>query len=125
ASFFRCSLVPARSCSPSRFVQTVSNRPVDAIALCIVVACASGAVSPPPPPPPPPPGPPPPPPAWVQVWSYEFEGPAGSRVDPAKWGSDLGDGCPGVCGWGNNERESYTSDTANIRLNGLGQLAIT
>jgi beta-glucanase (GH16 family) len=62
---------------------------------------------------------------WVQVWSDEFDGPAGSRVDTTRWGYDLGDGCPGVCGWGNNEREYYTSDTANIRLNGLGQLAIT
>jgi hypothetical protein len=37
---------------------------------------------------------------------------------------DLGDGCPGICGWGNTE-EFYTSDTSNIALNGQGQLAIT
>ncbi len=61
---------------------------------------------------------------WVQVWSDEFEGPVGSRVDSTKWGYDIGDGCPGVCGWGNNEREYYRSDTANIRLNGQGQLEI-
>lgn len=103
-------------------MQAVSHHPVTAIALCAVFACASGAVSPPPPPPPP--GPPPPPPVWVQVWSDEFEGPAGSRVDTTKWGYDIGDGCPGVCGWGNNEREYYRSDTANIRLNGQGQLEI-
>jgi len=98
-------------------MQALSHQSVTAIALCVVLACASGAVSPPPPPPPP--GPPPPPPVWVQVWSDEFEGPAGSRVDTTKWGFDLGGG-----GWGNNEREYYTSDTANVRLNGRGELEI-
>lgn len=58
------------------------------------------------------------------MWSDEFEGPAGSHVDTTKWVYDLGDGCPGVCGWGNKEREYYRSDTANIRLNGQGQLEI-
>jgi len=60
----------------------------------------------------------------VQVWSDEFEGPAGSSVDATKWGFEPGDGCPNVCGWGNNEKEYYTSDTANIQLNGQGQLRI-
>src|SRR3989449_4582056 len=100
-------------------MQTVSHRPITAIALCVVLACASGAVSPPPPPPPPPPGPPPPPPVWVLVWSDEFDGPASSSVDTTKSGFDLGGG-----GWGNNEREYYTSDTANVRLNGQGELEI-
>ncbi len=103
-------------------MQALSHHPVTAIALCVVLACASGAVSPPPPPPP---GPPPPPPVWVQVWSDEFEGPAGARVDSTRWRYDTGDGCPAVCGWGNNEREFYTADTANIKQNGLGQLEIT
>jgi len=58
------------------------------------------------------------------VWSDEFDGAAGSSVDSNKWHFDLGDGCPGVCGWGNNEREYYRSDTSNIRLNGSGQLEI-
>jgi beta-glucanase (GH16 family) len=62
---------------------------------------------------------------WVQVWSDEFEGAAGTRVDTAHWRYDTGDGCPGNCGWGNSEKEYYTSDTANIALNGQGQLAIT
>jgi len=60
----------------------------------------------------------------VQVWSDEFDGPAGSSVDTTKWGFDVGDGCPNVCGWGNNEKEFYSSDTANIQLNGQGQLQI-
>ncbi|PYO94150.1 MAG: hypothetical protein DMD62_06860 [Gemmatimonadetes bacterium] len=61
---------------------------------------------------------------WVQIWSDEFDGPAGSSVDTTKWGFDVGDGCPNVCGWGNNEKEYYSSDSANIRLNGQGQLQI-
>ena len=62
---------------------------------------------------------------WVQVWSDEFDGPAGSPVDATKWNYDLGDGCGnGSCGWGNNEKEYYTSDPENISLNGQGQLAI-
>ncbi|HYT63761.1 MAG TPA: glycoside hydrolase family 16 protein [Gemmatimonadales bacterium] len=88
-----------------------------ALLIGAAVACASGAatVSPPPHPPPP---------RWVQVWSDEFNGPADAPVDTTKWHFDLGDGCPGVCGWGNNEKEYYRSDTANIRLNGSGQLQI-
>jgi beta-glucanase (GH16 family) len=62
---------------------------------------------------------------WVQVWSDEFSDTAGAGIDTTKWHYDTGDGCPGVCGWGNNEKEYYTSDTANIALNGQGQLAIT
>lgn len=61
---------------------------------------------------------------WVQVWSDEFDGPAGASIDTSKWKYDLGDGCPGVCGWGNNEKEYYRSDTANIQLNGQGLLQI-
>ena len=92
-------------------------------ALGALLACASrGALAPPPPPPPP--GPPPPPPSWKLVWSDEFNGTAGSKVDTTHWNYDRGDGCPGVCGWGNNEREYYTSDTANIQQNGQGQLQI-
>jgi len=88
----------------------------------VALACASGAgtVAPPPPPP----GPPPPPPSWTLVWSDEFTGPAGTKVDSTYWRYDIGDGCPGVCGWGNNEKEYYTSDTANIQLNGQGQVQI-
>ena len=62
---------------------------------------------------------------WIQVWSDEFDGPAGSRVDGTKWGYDIGDGCrEGNCGWGNDEKEYYTDASENIALNGEGQLAI-
>ena len=60
-----------------------------------------------------------------QVWVDEFDGPAGSRVDSTKWHYDLGDGCQsGNCGWGNQEKEWYTSASENVSLNGRGQLQI-
>jgi len=60
-----------------------------------------------------------------QVWADEFDGPAGSRVDSAKWHYDLGDGCQsGNCGWGNQEKEWYSSASENVSLNGQGQLQI-
>ena len=48
------------------------------------------------------------------VWSDEFNKPG--VPDPNKWGYDLGDGCPNVCGWGNNELEYYTNDPKNVRV---------
>jgi len=62
---------------------------------------------------------------YTQVWSDEFDGAAGSSVDPAKWSFDLGDGCTaGICGWGNNEKEYYTNASDNVSLDGQGHLAI-
>ncbi|HKR08754.1 MAG TPA: glycoside hydrolase family 16 protein [Gemmatimonadaceae bacterium] len=69
--------------------------------------------------------PPPPQLVWKQTWSDEFDGPAGGAVDAAKWTNDIGDGCnQGNCGWGNNEKEYYSADAANISTNGQGQLVI-
>lgn len=48
------------------------------------------------------------------VWSDEFDKPG--APDAAKWNYDLGDGCPNVCGWGNNELEYYTNDAKNVRV---------
>jgi beta-glucanase (GH16 family) len=56
--------------------------------------------------------------AWTLVWSDEFTQPDGSAPDPAKWTYDIGAG-----GWGNNEPESYTSRTNNVRIEN-GQLVI-
>lgn len=39
------------------------------------------------------------------VWSDEFN--YTGLPDSAKWGYDLGDGCPNICGWGNNELQYY------------------
>jgi len=64
-------------------------------------------------------------PCWAQaqdrklIWSDEFEGPAGSPPDPAKWVYDLGGG-----GWGNRELETYTDSRANSYLDGEGHLVI-
>jgi beta-glucanase (GH16 family) len=67
---------------------------------------------------------PPPTITWTQVWSDEFDGPAGTPVDGTRWTFDLGDGCPAVCGWGNNEKEYYTNSPDNASLDGQGNLAI-
>jgi beta-glucanase (GH16 family) len=48
------------------------------------------------------------------VWSDEFENKG--IPDATKWNYDLGDGCPDVCGWGNNELEYYTNDPKNVRV---------
>ena len=37
-------------------------------------------------------------------WSDEF---TGSQLDTNYWEYQIGDGCPNLCGWGNDERESY------------------
>lgn len=54
------------------------------------------------------------------VWSDEFNGPAGSAVDSAKWTFDVGG-----TGWGNNELEYYTNSTNNAAMDGAGNLVIT
>lgn len=57
---------------------------------------------------------------WQLVWNDEFEG---DRVDTGKWSFQVGDGCDiGLCGWGNNELQSYT--TSNATVEG-GKLVIT
>ena len=48
------------------------------------------------------------------VWSDEFNNPG--QPDSSRWNYDLGDGCPNVCGWGNNELEYYTKDSKNVRV---------
>jgi beta-glucanase (GH16 family) len=41
------------------------------------------------------------------------------------WSYDLGDGCAsGICGWGNQEFQQYTSDPTNVRVES-GELIIT
>ena len=57
--------------------------------------------------------------AWVQTWADEFEGGAGQRPDPTKWGAEVGGS-----GFGNNEQEYYTDSAANASLDGKGNLAI-
>ncbi|AHG93162.1 glycoside hydrolase family 16 (plasmid) [Gemmatirosa kalamazoonensis] len=61
-----------------------------------------------------------PPAQWALAWSDEFDGPAGATFDRAKWTADTGGG-----GWGNQEREFYTTRPENVSLDGAGHLVIT
>jgi beta-glucanase (GH16 family) len=60
------------------------------------------------------------PPPGDLVWADEFEGPAGSSPNAAKWGFDVGGG-----GWGNNELQYYTPSPQNASLDGHGDLIIS
>ena len=63
---------------------------------------------------------------WSLVWSDEFNDPAGTPPDPAKWGFEIGDGTVnGIPGWGNSELQYYTDSTDNAATDGLGNLHIT
>jgi len=42
------------------------------------------------------------------VWQDEFNF-EGSMPDTTKWSYDNGNGCPNLCGWGNNELQYYTT----------------
>src|SRR5262252_7123463 len=90
---------------PSRLVAALAASSALAIA-----ACGSGATTPTTPTPPAPATP---------AWSDEFDGPANAAPDAAKWTYDLGGG-----GWGNQELETYTNATDNVRLDGAGHLVI-
>lgn len=54
------------------------------------------------------------------VWRDDFDGPAGSAVDPTSWTHETGGG-----GWGNRELQRYRSGTSNAALDGAGHLVIT
>ena len=43
------------------------------------------------------------------VWADEFD--YSGLPDPSRWTYDVGDGCPRICGWGNNELQYYTEKT--------------
>jgi beta-glucanase (GH16 family) len=49
------------------------------------------------------------------VWADEFN--YQGLPDSSKWSYDSGDGCPNLCGWGNNELQYYTvRRAANARV---------
>jgi beta-glucanase (GH16 family) len=52
-------------------------------------------------------------PGLTLVWAEEFEGP---QVDPDAWTFEIGDGCPNLCGWGNNELQYYTDEEKNAKI---------
>jgi beta-glucanase (GH16 family) len=45
------------------------------------------------------------------IWQENFKG---SKLDTSVWNYEIGDGCPSVCGWGNNERQIYTNQNDKI-----------
>ena len=53
------------------------------------------------------------------LWSEEFDG---ARLSEASWNVELGDGCPQLCGWGNNEAQVYTRTNHRVEE---GKLVIT
>lgn len=50
------------------------------------------------------------------VWQEDFKA---SQLDESVWNYELGDGCPNICGWGNNERESYTKENHQLHKGNL------
>jgi beta-glucanase (GH16 family) len=57
--------------------------------------------------------------AMTLVWSDEFDA---GQLDPEVWYFETGDGCPDLCGWGNNELQWYLPDSAQLSD---GSLVIT
>ncbi|NDI98929.1 glycoside hydrolase family 16 protein [Flavobacterium sp. LaA7.5] len=53
------------------------------------------------------------------VWEENFDG---NALNEQVWNYELGDGCPNICGWGNNERQIYTTDNHKVAN---GMLTIT
>jgi len=48
---------------------------------------------------------------YTLFWNDEFNG---SALDVSAWSNESGDGCPGLCNWGNNELQYYTSPPNNL-----------
>jgi beta-glucanase (GH16 family) len=44
-----------------------------------------------------------------------FEDFSDKTLNEAHWNYELGDGCPNLCGWGNNERQVYTRSNIEIK----------
>ena len=49
------------------------------------------------------------------IWYDEFDG---TVLNLDNWTYELGDGCPNLCGWGNNELQEYTDDNHRLE-NGM------
>ena len=46
------------------------------------------------------------------IWEDDFDG---TELNTADWNFELGDGCPNLCGWGNNEPQIYTDSNHEIK----------
>ncbi|MFZ9503734.1 MAG: glycoside hydrolase family 16 protein [Cyclobacteriaceae bacterium] len=60
-------------------------------------------------------------PSMKAFWSDEFDGP---DLNLNSWTYDIGNGCPNLCNWGNNELQLYGDQPNTIRLS-EGKLIIT
>jgi beta-glucanase (GH16 family) len=49
---------------------------------------------------------------YTLAWADEFNGSSLSTTD---WSFENGDGCPNICGWGNNELEYYRPDNLSFQ----------
>jgi beta-glucanase (GH16 family) len=52
------------------------------------------------------------------VWQEDFNG---TTLNEKNWNFETGNGCPSICGWGNNELQIYTNKNHQVRN---GKLAI-
>lgn len=50
-------------------------------------------------------------PGYTLAWADEFNG---SSLASDIWSNETGDGCPNLCGWGNNELQYYTPPPNNL-----------
>jgi hypothetical protein len=57
------------------------------------------------------------------LWSEEFDGAAGAGPSTDNWVIETGDGCPALCGWGNQESQAYAA--CAIKQDGNGFMKIT
>ncbi|MBT8305647.1 MAG: glycoside hydrolase family 16 protein [Maribacter sp.] len=46
------------------------------------------------------------------IWEENFDG---DSLNESSWNYELGDGCPNLCGWGNNEVQVYTKSNHSFR----------
>lgn len=46
------------------------------------------------------------------IWEENFNG---NTLNESVWNYELGDGCPHLCGWGNNESQIYTKTNHNLK----------
>lgn len=46
---------------------------------------------------------------YTLVWNDEF---SGTQLNPSFWTYEIGNGCPNLCGWGNNELQYYKQENA-------------
>ena len=50
------------------------------------------------------------------IWADEFDG---TQLNENNWTFQLGDGCPAICGWGNNELENYQKENTSFQNGNL------